>query len=147
MLKGSVLILAVGVLLTGACSDEAAPTAIPQVEEPTRSKVVDETGAELYATNCQSCHGDREGRGATLGASPHDQTGHTWHHPDAQLKDWVMNGKLGGQMPAFQDKLSELEVDGILAYIRTWWTEDQRQGQTDISQRYQEALERQRKGQ
>ena len=59
-----------------------------------------------------------------------------------------MNGKSGfGQMPAFQDKLSESEVDAILAFIKTWWTEAQRQGQADISQRYQEALDRQRQDQ
>ena len=58
-----------------------------------------------------------------------------------------MNGKLGfGQMPAFQDKLTDPEVDVILTYIKTWWTPDQRDDQADISKRYQEALERQKKG-
>ena len=52
-----------------------------------------------------------------------------------------MNGKLGlGQMPAFRDKLSESEADAILAYIKTWWTDEQRQSQADVTQRYEEAL-------
>ena len=130
-----------------ACAGDAAPSAIPQVEEPTGSKVIDQTGAELYAANCQSCHGDRDGKGAILGAPSHGETGHTWHHPDAQLKDWIMNGKPFSRMPAFQDMLNESEVDAILAYIKTWWTEAQRQGQADVSQRYQEALDRQAQGQ
>ena len=57
-----------------------------------------------------------------------------------------MNGKLGfGQMPAFQDKLNESELDAILAYIKAWWTDEQRQTQSDISQSYQEALNNQNK--
>ena len=109
---------------------------------------INPTGAKLYFGHCQSCHGDREGVAATAGAPFHNETGHTWHHPDAELKTWIKNGKSGfGQMPAFQDKLSELEVDAILSYIKTWWTEAQRQGQADISQRYQDAYDRQRQGQ
>ena len=50
-----------------------------------------------------------------------------------------------GQMPAFQGKLTDSEVDVILTYIKTWWTSNQRDGQADISQRYQEALDRQKK--
>ena len=48
-------------------------------------------------------------------------------------------------MPAFQDKLSASELDAILAYIKTWWTDTQRQTQADISQRYQEAPNNQKK--
>ncbi len=132
-----------------ACSGVASPTVTPRAEEPATSTVIDATGAELYATNCQLCHGDPEGAGTTVGAPPHNEKGHTWHHPDAQLKDWVMNGKLGfgqmPQMPAFQDTLTDPEMDVILTYIKTWWTPDQRDGQADISRRYQEALERQKK--
>ena len=146
MVRGAVYVpfIVVGLGLT-ACSGGAAPTPIPQVEKPAASMDINATGAELYVAQCQSCHGDREGAGATAGAPLHDETGHTWHHPDAQLKAWIIDGKLGfGQMPAFQDKLSESEVDAILGFIKTWWTEAQRRGQADMSQRYQEALDTQR---
>jgi S-disulfanyl-L-cysteine oxidoreductase SoxD len=107
-----------------------------------------DTGAELYAARCQVCHGDREGRRTSQGAPPHNEAGHTWHHADAQLKDWIINGKLGfGPMPAFEGKLAESEVDAILAYIKTWWTPEQRETQADVSRRYQEALDRQQRGQ
>ena len=57
-----------------------------------------------------------------------------------------MNGKLGiSQMPAFQDKLGVSEVEAILAYLKTWWTEEQTQSQADLSQRYQEALNDQKR--
>ena len=104
-------------------------------------------GADLYASNCQVCHGDREGKGATLGATPHNETGHTWHHPDAQLRETIINGKTGlGIMPPFKDKLTDAEVDAVLAYIKTWWEDWQREGQADLSQRYQEALDKQKDG-
>ena len=64
------------------------------------------------------CHGDQEGRGSTSGTPPHNETGHTWHHPDAQLKDWILNGKITGAMPPFKDALTKDEVDTILPTSR-----------------------------
>ena len=106
-------------------------------------------GADLYAANCQVCHGDSNGLGGTVIAPPHNKAGHTWHHPDAQLQDWVLNGKLGFGglgMPPLGDKLAEPEVDTILTFIKTWWTPDQRKSQADVSVRYQEALDKQKDG-
>ncbi len=145
---------AVGVGLS-ACSGAGSPaptsTAIPAIQPtPTVEALVEPTnstlGAELYAANCQVCHGDSNGIGGTGGAPPHNKAGHTWHHPDAQLREWVLNGKLGfgsPGMPALGDKLSEPEVDAILTFIKTWWAAEQRASQADISQRYQEALDKQ----
>ena len=124
--------------------------ALPEPEEIADTSLLADTvgrGSELYVVNCQMCHGNQQGQGG-IGAPPHNQGGHTWHHPDAQLKDWVMNGKLGfGQMPGFEEKLTDSEIDQILTYIKTWWSEDQREAQADVSQRYQEALDKQKQGQ
>ena len=160
-----VVLLFLSVILAGACNNGGAqrepgaatagldpPEAIvssqaPGVAEPVSLEQVLAKGAKLYAANCQRCHGDREGKGTTLEASPHNDSGHTWHHPDAQLKETILNGRTGfGLMPPFKDKLTKQDVDAILAYIKTWWTEDQRRGQADISQRYQQALDDQNKG-
>ena len=73
----------------------------------------------------------------------HNEKGHTWHHPDAQLKEWILLGRTGGAMPAFASRLTEEDIEAILEFIKTWWTEEQRETQTDISRRYQEALDRQ----
>ena len=87
--------------------------------------------------------GTGRARGATLRVPPHNASGHTWHHPDAQLKEAIFNGKTGfGLMPPFKDKLTEQEVDAVLSYTKTWWEEWQREGQSGISRRYQEALDR-----
>ncbi len=48
-------------------------------------------------------------------------------------------------MPALGDRVAETEVDTILTFIKTWWTTDQRESQADISQRYQDALDKQQK--
>ena len=126
---------------------EVQPTQTTAVQKPEPTPEILAKGAELYAANCQACHGDSNGVGGTGGAPPHNRAGHTWHHPDAQLREWVLNGKLGfggPGMPALGDRLVEPEVDVVLAYIKTWWNEEQRESQADISRRYQEALDKQK---
>ena len=159
-------LLFLSLALSGACNNEGfqttpeaatagpgsgrgiAPSPDPRVAESRSLDNVLAKGAELYAANCQLCHGDREGEGATPGAPPHNASGHTWHHPDAQLKETIFNGKAGfGLMPPFKDKLTEQEVDAVLSYVKTWWEGWQLEGQADISRRYQEALDRQNEGQ
>ena len=100
-------------------------------------------GDFLYETHCKACHGDRNGNGRTAGASPHNEKGHSWHHPDAQLIDWVLNGKFRAEaMPQFKSTLTEEDVRAILLFIKSWWTPEQREIQQDVSRRYQEALDR-----
>lgn len=83
-------------------------------------------GQEIYTTSCASCHGangegqvpeapmqpDETGR---IPAPPHDETGHTWHHDDDLLFDYVKNGGRGDPelfypMPGFGDSLSDEEA-------------------------------------
>lgn len=98
-----------------------------------------ERGWTLYAAHCLSCHGDQNAE-LVFGMPPsHNAEGHTWHHADVELKNWILSGKPYG-MPAFQEKLSEEDVEAILALIKTWWTEDQRKTQAEISRQYEEAL-------
>lgn len=116
--------------------------------ELSSSREVLKTGARLYGIHCQACHGDREGRGMIAGAQPHNEDGHAWHHPDVQLKDWILNGKPGpALMPAFRDKLTQEDAEAILAFIKTWWTPEQREIQVDISKRFEETLGERQKSQ
>ncbi len=137
------LITGAALMAMVACgSDSAAsgPTSTPEV--PIQLAI---DGAAIYAVNCVMCHGDRDGSGGIIGAPRHDESGHTWHHSDAELIDWVLNGKSPfSPMPAFRDTLSEDQVESVLAYIKTWWAEDQRISQADISARYQNALDTQK---
>ena len=148
------------IVALAACSgtEILSPTPIPAIQaapaveaaiEPEsmpRKEIIE--GSDLYAANCQVCHGDSNGAGGRGGAPIHNDRGHTWHHPDAQLRGWVLNGKLGfgsPGMPALGDNLTEPEVDTILTFIKSWWTTDQRDSQADISERYQDALYKQKK--
>lgn len=106
-------------------------------------------GEQLYVANCQVCHGGATGGSMMDLPPPHNANGHTWHHSDRQLTDIVLNGSgemgemmrqmMGAspdtpRMPAWRGTLTEEDVAAILAYIKTWWTEEQRQWQARVSE-------------
>jgi len=127
---------------TSGSKEAAQPSATVPVEEKSDLSKALARGAKVYATSCRPCHGDRHGKGSIGRAHPHNETGHTWHHPDAQLKEWIVNGKPGpgiSVMPGFK-YLREHDVEAILALIKKWWSDEQREIQADISRRYQEAI-------
>lgn len=94
-------------------------------------------GAVLYAENCASCHG-AELQGAPnwrqplpeglMPAPPHDETGHTWHHPDELLFRLTKLGTAAvvGQgyesnMPGFSETLDDQEILDVLGFIKSSW--------------------------
>jgi len=99
------------------------------------------SGQKLYATYCMSCHGDQDSTLRFGQAPPHNSEGHTWHHADAELKKWILEGR-PYNMPAFKEHLNETDVEAILAFIKTWWGPDQRQTQAKLSAQYEEALKK-----
>jgi len=129
-------------------SKEAAQLNItaPGMEQSNSAEILTR-GARLYSMSCQPCHGDRQGNGSVGRADPNNENGHTWHHPDAQLREWILHGKPGpgfSVMPGFK-YLREHDVDAILALIKTWWTDEQRETQADISRRYDQAINKKNK--
>ncbi len=108
-------------------------------------------GSAVYARECASCHG-AYGEGqpnwavpladGSLPAPPHDNTGHTWHHSDAELTRIIAEGGLWysatSKMPAFGDKLSGDEVQAVLAHIKTWWGPRERAWQADVNWQWAE---------
>ncbi|MBI4288417.1 MAG: cytochrome c [Chloroflexi bacterium] len=103
----------------------------------TASKALIERGAVLYQANCLTCHSGAKGGNIKDIPPPHNGNGHTWHHPDQQLIDITLNGLPltvpGQKMPAFKDMLSEEDVQAILAYVKMWWTKDQRAWQATVT--------------
>jgi mono/diheme cytochrome c family protein len=62
--------------------EEVPPTATVE-GRPLEELSPERRGDALYPANCQACHGSQQGEGLTAGAPPHNDIGHTWHHPDA----------------------------------------------------------------
>ncbi len=97
-----------------------------------------EVGEILYQQYCASCHGaELEGQpnwkqrdeNGFLPAPPHDETGHTWHHPDEQLFEITKIGTeafvgMGyrSNMIGFEDQLSDSEIWAVLAFIKSEWS-------------------------
>jgi mono/diheme cytochrome c family protein len=107
-------------------------------------------GGGLFQQHCSVCHGasgegqfpdaplepDSTGR---YGAPPHNTTGHTWHHSDEQLFRYVRDGGFSDParfytMPAFGAVLSDAQIMEILAYIKTMWTDEQRDNQRRLTE-------------
>jgi mono/diheme cytochrome c family protein len=140
-------ILLVG-LLAAACS--SAPVSIVVGGTTFNTEQIAQ-GQQLYAQNCASCHGiNGEGqfpnapleRDATgrFGAPPHNGNGHTWHHGDAMLIEYVRNGGVSltdptnwYPMPAFGEQLTDEEIMLTLAYIKTFWTAEQAARQSQVT--------------
>ena len=81
-----------------------------------------QSGAELYTKHCASCHG-KDGRAKTFKAKfnhARDLTDPLWQDEvsDEGLFNSIMNGKK--KMPAYRKKLSEAQVNSLIAYIRTF---------------------------
>lgn len=64
-------------------------------------------GAQLYATYCQTCHGDSRGIGGQPGVPSHGPEGHTWHHSDRNLKETILNGS-SGMAQQMEEELAEM---------------------------------------
>jgi len=134
---------------TSGFKEAAQPNLTAPFEERSDLTKALARGAKVYATSCGPCHGDRHGKGSIGRAHPHNEMGHTWHHPDAQLKEWILHGKPGPEfsiMPGF-NYLREYDVEAVLALIKTWWTDEQRESQADISRRYDQAINKKKMGQ
>lgn len=105
-------------------------------------------GKAVYVAQCAACHGaNLEGQpdwrqrraDGRLPAPPHDETGHTWHHPDQVLLEIIKYGvqRFAGpgyqsDMPAYEGRLSDDEIRAVLAWIKSRWPEPARRRQADI---------------
>ncbi|MDX1485695.1 MAG: cytochrome c [Alphaproteobacteria bacterium] len=149
--------IAFGVLL--AYGGHAIITAVPPGADPGDAEQV-ALGREVYARECASCHGaELEGQpnwrrrlpNGRLPAPPHDETGHTWHHPDQLLFDMTKRGVAAlarpgyqSDMPAYAGKLTDAEIWAVLAYIKSRWPKDVRARQDAITRRAKERESRTR---
>lgn len=130
------LLTLLGSLVALALVACAAPTS-----SPTPSATPDPAiqGRQVFLRVCAICHGENaEGNANVLAAPALDSTEHAWHHPDPQIHDWIVNGKLGlgKQMPSLGEQLTDEEVHAVIAYLHTLWTPEQLAEQQDITSRW-----------
>ncbi|HEX4928119.1 MAG TPA: cytochrome c [Burkholderiales bacterium] len=123
-------------MLLAACGNARSPGEDPRADASDATKVA--LGAKIYAQNCASCHGaNLEGQpnwrrrlpSGRMPAPPHDESGHTWHHPDDVLFGITKYGVARyappgyqSDMPAFAAKLSDEEIWAVLAFIKSRWS-------------------------
>lgn len=94
-----------------------------------------ERGHQLFRQNCAACHGaNAQGAPNWSRPGPDDQypppplngTGHAWHHPKRALLSTIQNGtiRLGGNMPAWKEKLSIQDSEDIIAWLQSLWPDE-----------------------
>jgi len=105
----------------------------------------------VYGQTCATCHGPNaegapnwlqpDARG-DLPPPPHDDSGHTWRHSDAQLAEIIHDGMRDPfnktpelTMPPFNDRLSDQDVADVIAYFKSLWSDEHRRFQEEQNQR------------
>ena len=92
-------------------------------------------GNSLFTMHCAECHGkfgesipqwNQPDADGYYPPPPLNGTGHTWHHELALLRRIIREGgfKTGGRMPAFSEKLSNAEIDSLIAGFQSRWPDD-----------------------
>lgn len=134
------LTLIITTLVVAACTEKtpepktsaaSAVATLMRVNDPAQLK----RGAILFQQNCAVCHGamaqgnpDWRVTGADGKALPPplNGTGHAWHHPTSGLKLVIKYGSPGGagNMPAWKDKLTDPQIDDIIAWFQSLWPDE-----------------------
>ena len=136
VIAASVLML-IAYVGCGSSESNSASLQFPIYADP---KLVAE-GQQVYAQNCFQCHGDDQQPPLLPGAPAHNEVGHTWHHQDRLLVEWVLDGvPLATAMPKFRGTLSEEDAIAAIAYIKTFWSQEVRDRQTEGSLEYEKQL-------
>jgi len=143
-LLAATFVFLIGAIIVAQISEEKLRADPDNKQQVTRGKL-------LYAQRCAACHGvNLEGQpnwrdklpNGRMPAPPHDQSGHTWHHPDAVLFGITKHGLVPGKyappsyrsdMPAFAEVLSDEDIWAVLAYIKASWPLEIRKAQREMT--------------
>jgi mono/diheme cytochrome c family protein len=137
------LLCGVVALLLG-CGDSAPFSALsgqPQIDHKTGlvkrnfDQAQIKRGASVYAAICVGCHGPngeatpdwrKPGADGKYPPPPLDSTAHAWHHSTEVLKKTILKGTPPdiGSMPAWEGKLTEQQVDDVIVWIKSLWSDE-----------------------
>jgi len=92
-------------------------------------------GKIIYQTNCATCHGQngesspgwrKQGADGKYPPPPLNGSAHTWHHSTDTLSKVIREGSppgIGG-MPAWGNKLTDEEIDDVIVWITSIWSDE-----------------------
>jgi mono/diheme cytochrome c family protein len=95
-----------------------------------------EAGLAVYEKHCLACHG-KDGVGQAgdwrvkradgmYPPPPLDDSAHAWHHPTQVLRKAIEQGSPPGvgDMPAWKGRLQDQEIDDVIVYIKSLWSDE-----------------------
>lgn len=117
----------------GPAPEQAPPSSALPTVEPVPSLAALNRGAKLFQEHCAQCHGP-EAQGhpdwqtpGVIAAPPLNGTGNDWRRSRAELVAVISDGaKRNGVpvMPGWKDRLSEAEINDIIAWFQALWPPD-----------------------
>ena len=134
------VLIVMTILLTGCSESEPLKSTVADsIKLNTAKRNLDfssaERGHQLFLKHCAQCHGEqaeakpdwkKTGADGKYPPPPLNGTGHAWHHSQIVLQRVIKKGTLhlGGSMPAWNDKMSDNDIDDIIEWIKANWPDN-----------------------
>lgn len=143
--KTRIIFLMALMFVVSACSESTETTNNPSInsihaeQNMTMARWYNQqqvkSGSMIFQKYCAECHmtdasGSPNWRQKDANGKypppPLNGSAHAWHHPLESLRRTVRIGgiPLGGSMPAFSDKLNAAEIDEVLAWVQSNWSDE-----------------------
>lgn len=115
MINWTMMVIAAGLAVVAAACADSADSGVDAADDLDR-------GAEVYASSCASCHGDRL-QGTDKGPPQLSSVYEPNHHPDASYESAIRNGspqhhwRFGDMEPV--EGLTDDDIAVVIAFIRS----------------------------
>jgi mono/diheme cytochrome c family protein len=135
-LKKKTLLISIFTLLTSIFIHSASAGDTPrQIAPRWYNQQQVKNGLPVYKKHCVACHqanavGVKSWRykddNGVYPAPPLNGDAHTWHHNLDSLRNTIKNGgkPQGGTMPGFAGQLNNKQIDNVLAWVQSHWSDD-----------------------
>jgi len=121
-------------LLLAGCDDSAKEPEAQGMGLRQYDRNVLARGAQVFQTHCSVCHGysgeakagwQKPGPDGKLLPPPLDDNGRAWRLSSSEMKQFIRQGSPAGRgnMPAWQGKLSDREIDDVVTYTTSLWSD------------------------